>query len=78
MVLISLASYLAVSGVMSAVAVVVVTGDVSQELLKIQLHSNALSAVLSSRIGLFPVASGPSDRLGTSLSHQRDFSRSFH
>ena len=54
MVLISLASYLAVSGVMSAVAVVVVTGDVSQELFKDPIAlQNALSAVLSSRIGLF-------------------------
>ena len=54
MVLISLASYLAVSGVMSAVALVVVTGDVSAELFEDPIAlQNAMSAVLSSRIGLF-------------------------
>ncbi|MGC6448776.1 MAG: type II CAAX prenyl endopeptidase Rce1 family protein [Rubripirellula sp.] len=54
MVLISLASYLAVSGVMSAVALVVVTGDVSPELFEDPIAlQNAMSAVLSSRIGLF-------------------------
>ena len=54
MVLISLASYLAVSGVMSAVALVVVAGDVSPELFEDPIAlQNAMSSVLSSRIGLF-------------------------